>query len=250
MSVRGSIVVITGAGSGIGRGLAEGFCRDGAQVVGIGRTEADLAATAESVGRDKMTFVVGDVARAEDVERLVQHAEAQHGRIDVLINNAALYPKERFLESEMDAWAKVIDVNVVGMARCCHRVLPGMLERGHGRVINVGSFAWKGPIPTASAYSASKGAVRALTRGIAVEIDRELYPDVLVNELVPGVYRTRMTPDASDPPSEAYEHARTLVNLPAGGPHGETFVKSELHREYEGRRAKLKRLARQLLQRA
>jgi NAD(P)-dependent dehydrogenase (short-subunit alcohol dehydrogenase family) len=240
-------VVVTGGGVGIGRGLVAGFVKDGAEVVAIGRTEADLAETARLHGEGRMHFVVGDVSAAADVERLFAEAEERHGGVDILINNAAVYPKVLFLDSEMDDWAKALEINVVGMARCCHRALPGMLERGFGRILNVGSFAWKGPIPTASAYSTSKGAVSALTRSIACEIDRGRHPDVLVNEFIPGVIQTRMTPDRGDDPMDVYPRARSVVALPAGGPHGRIFVLGELFEENHGPRSRLKRLINRLI---
>jgi NAD(P)-dependent dehydrogenase (short-subunit alcohol dehydrogenase family) len=237
----GKVVVVTGAGSGVGRGFAVGFARDGAQVVGFSRTVADLACTAELCGPGKMHGVVGSVAVEADVDRLFAETMQRYGRVDILVNNAALYPKIGFLESPWSDWAQVIETNVLGMALCCRKALPGMMERGHGRIINIGTFAWRGPIPDASAYSVSKAAVPVLTKAIAVEIDRERYPDVLVNELVPGIYRTRMS-DAGEDPMDAYAHARVVASLPSGGPTGSTFVRSELWVEHVGIRAKLRRI--------
>jgi NAD(P)-dependent dehydrogenase (short-subunit alcohol dehydrogenase family) len=230
MRYQDKTVVITGAGSGIGRGLAAGFCADGANVVGFGRTAAALEATAREIGRGKMHVVVGDLGREEDITRLFAEARSRFGRIDVLVNNAALYPRHLFLEGPADELERVLEVNVLGMARCCRAVLPDMLARGHGRILNLGSFAWRGPIPTASAYSISKAAVHVLTKSIAVEIDRARYPDVLVNELVPGIVKSGMSPEGLEP-AEVYPFARAIVDLPAGGPHGELFLKGELHRE-------------------
>jgi len=235
------VVVITGAGSGIGRGFAIGFARDGALVVGISRSAADLATTRELCGGDKMHGVAGDISVEADVDRLFAEVARRHGRVDILVNNAALYPKAGFLESSHRDWAQVFQVNVMGMALCCRKALPGMLERGHGRIVNVGTFAWRGPIPGASAYSVSKACVPVLTKSLAVEIDRARHPDVLVNELVPGVYRTRMSEGGEDP-MDAYPHARFVASLPSGGPTGETFLRSELLVEYVGMRAKLRRI--------
>ena len=233
-------VIVTGAGSGIGRGFAVGFCRDGANVAAIGRTREDLDETARLCGAGKMHFVVGDVSRPEDVERLFSEANQRYGKVDVLVNNAAVSPRVAFLESTHEEWCKVIEINLLGMALCCRAVLPGMLERGFGRIINLGSFAWKRPIANSSAYSASKGAVRAFTKALAAEIDRVRYPDVLVNELMPGVAKTRMSDSGADPMS-LYAHARFVASLPRGGPTGEAFVQSTLHIEDYGLRARLKR---------
>jgi NAD(P)-dependent dehydrogenase (short-subunit alcohol dehydrogenase family) len=244
MIFRGKTVVITGAGSGVGRALALGFAADGADVFGIGRTASDLEQTASRCG-DRMQFVVGDVAREADVERLFEAVTRRHGKVDVLVNNAAQYPKRNFLESSHAEWAHAIETNVIGLALCCRKALPGMLERGHGRIINMGSFAWKGPGPASSAYCSSKAAVTVFTAALASEVDRARYPDVLVNELLAGVFRTRMS-ETGDDPAEAYAQARTVASLPAGGPHGQIFLRSQVFVEEHGVRARLKRIARRL----
>jgi NAD(P)-dependent dehydrogenase (short-subunit alcohol dehydrogenase family) len=238
-------VVLTGAGSGIGRAFAQGFARDGAEVVAIGRTRADLEATAALCG-GKMRFVVGDVTREADVDRLFAEAG---GKVDVLINNAAQYPKKTFLESSHAEWTHAFETNVIGLALCCRKALPGMLERGHGRIINMGSFAWRGPIPASSAYCSSKAAVTVFTKALANEIDRARHPDVLVNELLAGQFRTRMS-DVGEDPADAYPHARTVASLPAGGPHGEIFLHSAIFVEEGGLRSRVKRRLRRLLGRA
>ncbi len=244
--VEGKIVVITGAGSGVGRGLAAGFCREGARVVGLGRTEADLAETADRFGEGRMRFVVGAVRQPEDVERLFADAESAHGRVDVLVNNAALYPKERFVEHDMERFAQALQVNVLGVGLTCRRALPGMLERGHGRIVNVGSYAFKDPIPTAAIYSATKGAVDVLTKALAVEVT---HPDVRIYQWMPGVCRTRLTPDLGDDPMTDYAGCRVVATLPAGGPHGRTFLGTELIEEGggDGVRGKVKGALRRFL---
>lgn len=244
MLFSGKTVVVTGAGAGIGRALAVGFFADGANVVGVGRTAATLEETAALCG-GRMAAVVADVGNRRDVERSFAEVEARFGRVDILINNAALYPRERFLAPSFDSWIQAIETNVIGMALCCRAVLPGMLERGYGRILNVGSFAWKGPIATASAYSVSKGAVYVLTRALAVEIDRERYPDVLVNEFLPGIVRTSMSESGIEP-QDVYPHARAVASLPSGGPTGETYLQSALLTEDEGRLAPVRRALRRL----
>lgn len=241
-------VVVTGAGQGIGRSLSVGFAKDGAHVVGISRTESDLAETARLCGGEQhMRYVVGDISRPQDVERLFAEAENWRGRVDVLVNNAAVYPKQEFVASNIEEWAKSVEINVIGMARCCHRALPGMLERGHGRIINLGSWAWKGPIPMASAYSVSKGAVFVLTPSIACEIDRARYPDVLVNEFLPGAVHTRMTPDRGDDPADVYPSLRDVALLLPNGPHGQRFDRHGLIHTDVGRTVKLKQRIKRFL---
>jgi NAD(P)-dependent dehydrogenase (short-subunit alcohol dehydrogenase family) len=225
MMFAGRTVVVTGAGSGIGRAIAVGFCADGAEVMGISRTRENLERTASLCPGGRMRFMVGDVGRPADVEALFAETLRRWGRVDILINNAALYPKVAFLASTHDEWSHAIQTNVIGLAHCCRAALPGMLERGFGRIVNVGSLAWIRPIANSSAYSVSKSAVRALTRAIAADIDRARYPDVLVNELLPGVFRTGMSESGADP-AEAYPHARFVASLPRNGPTGQTFLHS------------------------
>ena len=98
-----------------------------------------------------------------------------------------------------------------------------------------------GPISNSSAYSVSKGAVRVFTRALATEIDRSRYPDVLINELLPGVVRTRMS-DAGEDPKDVYAHARFVASLPPNGPTGRTFLRSALYIENHGLRARVRRL--------
>ena len=240
MNLSSKTVVITGAGSGIGRALALGFAEDGANVVGFGRTRANLKETVQLCRSGHLSYVVGDVASEEDVARLFEEAIARHGQVDILINNAAIYPKVSFLDLPHREWARVIETNVVGVALCCRRALPEMLRRGFGRIINVGSFAGKHPIPDSSAYSTSKAALRSLTKALASEIDREKFPNVLVNEFVPIPVKTSMSSNGADPMA-VYPHAKFVVGLPADGPTGRIFKGSVLHIEDYGLRARLRR---------
>jgi len=237
----GKTVVITGAGSGVGRSLAIGFSGDGARVIGLGRTRETLEETASHCD-GRMRFVAGDVSQEADVDRLFEEAARETDGVDILVNNAAVYPKEAFLEGSHADWVAAFATNVFGMALCCRKALPGMLDRGHGRIINMGSFAWKGPIACASAYSSSKAAVSVLTKSLVTEIDPGRYPDVLINELLAGQFKTAMS-DVGEHPDAAYPHARTVASLPAGGPTGEIFLHSEIFSEESGGlRARLRRL--------
>lgn len=233
-------VVITGASGGLGRAMALGLARDGATVIGFGRSAAGLQETRTMCPPGKMYTVAGDLTQRPDVEALFAEAHLRTGRVDVLINNGAAYPKKPFVGEPFADWEHAVLTNVIGTARCCHLVLPGMLARGFGRIINVGTFAWMGPIPSSSAYSASKGAIRPLTRALASEVDRGRYPDVLINEFIPGEYRTGMS-DHGEEPEAVYPHLRHVISLPSGGPTGQTFLKSEMLQEPARLKTRIKR---------
>lgn len=245
MGFSNKTVLVTGAGSGLGRAIAIGFAQDGARVVGIGRHEAALAETRRLCGTDRMAFVVGDVASEADAAAAFALAKREFGPVDILVNNAAQYPKAAFLDGAFSDWRRAVDTNVIGTALCCRLALPDMLERGFGRIINVGTFAWLGPIANSSAYSASKAAIRPFTKSIALEIDRARYPDILVNEFIPGEFQTGMSERGEDP-SAVYPHLKVVASLPRGGATGETFFKSEMLREPVSRRQRVKQLVSRL----
>lgn len=233
-------VVITGASGGLGRAMAVGFASDGATVIGFGRNEDGLAETQRLCPVGKMFWVAGDLTREADVQQLFAEATDRSGRVDILVNNGARYPRKAFVGEPFDDWEHAVLTNVIGTARCCHLALPGMLERGFGRIINVGTFAWMGPIPNASAYSTSKGAIRPLTRSLASEVDRARYPDVLINEFSPGKFRTAMSDEGEDP-AAVYPYLKFVVSLPSGGPTGETFFKSDMLQEPVRIKTRIKR---------
>lgn len=232
-------VVISGAGSGIGRALAIGFSRDGQRVIGLGRSEPGLVETGGLAAPGTFDYRLVDIADAAAVEAVFRDI----GPVDVLVNNAAVYPREFFLDQSAADWTAVILTNLCGPAYCCRACLPGMLARNHGRIINVGSLADWWPIPAASAYSASKGGLHALTKALAAEIDPVRYPDVLVNEMLPRATRTSMSAQG-DSPDALYPLARRMAGFPAGGPTGRMFNPEREIVANEGLRARLTRMLR------
>jgi len=234
-------VVITGAGSGIGQALSLGFASDGYRVVGLGRTNSSLQDTQERSQSPNFSFKVVDVANDEIVNRVFSDIASEIGTVDVLINNAAVYPRDYFLDQSAKEWTQAILINICGVANCCRAVLPQMLERNAGRIINIGSLADINPIPASSAYSVSKAGLHSLTRALSAEIDRGRYPNVLINELNPGANKTRMSASGQEP-ANVYPFAKQLVDLPAGGPTGRMFLDGREILPGDGLKARIKHL--------
>jgi NAD(P)-dependent dehydrogenase (short-subunit alcohol dehydrogenase family) len=208
----GKVVVITGAGGGIGREAAVLFSEEGASIcvadVSAEQGEATAAACREAF------FQQVDVVDPASVEAMYEATAQRYGGIDVLYNNAGIMPADdaSILETEPDAWDRVLDVNAKGVYLCCRQGIPRLLERGGGSVINVASFvALVGAATSQIAYTASKGAVLSLTRELAVEFARR---GVRVNALCPGPVETPLLLRLFEEDPAAYERRR--VHLPMG----------------------------------
>jgi NAD(P)-dependent dehydrogenase (short-subunit alcohol dehydrogenase family) len=172
----GKVCVITGTASGIGAEAAGVFAREGAKVVGV-----DLAAGA----RGDLT-IQADVTDEQQVRAMYERARAEFGRIDVLWNNAGINPNDdsSVLETSLEAWQRVQDVNVRSVFLCCKHGIPHLLAAGGGSVINTASFvAVMGAAVSQISYTASKGAVLAMSRELGIEFARR---GVRVNALCPG----------------------------------------------------------------
>ena len=163
----GAHVVITGGARGIGRATAEAFRARGARV-SLGDLDLDTAAaTAEEIGAGAHHV---DVTDAASYDAFVAAAEAGHGPVDVLVNNAGVMPNGAFLEMDPALDRLTIDVNVHGVLNGMRRVLPGMVERRRGHVVNIASLAGKFPVPGLAVYNASKFAVVGLTAATRLEM--------------------------------------------------------------------------------
>ena len=187
MKLEGKVAIVTGAGSGIGKALAARLARDGASVVIADIRNFDVAAAeiAKAAGAKTLGLQV-DVSSESDVARMAAEAMNAFGRIDILVNNAALFSTlelRPFENIEAAEWRKVMDVNTLGVFLCCRACAPHMRSGGYGRIINLASGAPLKGVPLFLHYIASKGAVIAMTRGLA----RELGADgITVNSLAPG----------------------------------------------------------------
>ncbi len=210
INLKGRIAVITGAGQGIGLTVASRFLASGANVAIWDINESVLApAVATLGGGDKVTTEHVDIADYESVERATRATLAHFGRIDILVNNAAVVgPNVKLVDYPLDAWRQVIDVDINGTFHCCRAVVPAMLEQDYGRIVNIASIAGKEGNPTASAYSSAKAAVIALTKSLGKEVASA---NIAVNCVTPAVART---PGAME---QAPEHiAYMLGKIPRG----------------------------------
>lgn len=213
------VVVVTGATSGIGAAAVAALACEAAGVAAFGRR------TKASPGsRDNVLAVAGDINSVSDVKALLEQAVARFGRIDALVNCAGVYPKGKFLDIGHEDWRSGIETNLLGYALVCRRILPLMMAQGHGRIVNMGTrLAWECG-DHGSSYSCSKAGASMLTRCIASEIDRNRFPDILVNDLIPGPTRTEMN-DVGQAPEAVVPYIRDLLLLPEGGATGRTFFR-------------------------
>jgi NAD(P)-dependent dehydrogenase (short-subunit alcohol dehydrogenase family) len=208
----GKVCVITGAGGGMGREAALLFSEEGAQVC-VADVDGDAAEQTARDARDAFAAQV-DVADEASVGAMYAETSARFGGIDVLYNNAGISPADdaSILETDLDAWQRVQDVNTKGVFLCCKHGIPHLLERGGGSVINVASFvAIVGAATSQISYTASKGAVLSLSRELAVQFARQ---GIRVNALCPGPVETPLLLRIwGDDPAAAQ---RRLVHLPMG----------------------------------
>jgi NAD(P)-dependent dehydrogenase (short-subunit alcohol dehydrogenase family) len=207
----GKVAVITGAASGIGRETARRFAEEGAKVC-----VADLADEPgkETAAEVDGIYVHADVTDPEDVQSMYREAAERFGGIDVLFNNAGISPPDddSILETELDAWDRVQNVNLKSVYLCCKHGIPHLIERGGGSVINTASFvAVMGAATSQVSYTASKGGVLAMSRELGVQFARQ---GVRVNALCPGPVNTPLLQElfAKDPEKAQ----RRLVHLPMG----------------------------------
>ena len=207
----GKVAVITGAASGIGREAARRFAEEGARVCVADLADEPGRRTAEEVDG---LYVHADAADPEDVQRMYREASERFGGIDVLFNNAGISPPDdgSILETEMDAWERVQNVNLKSVYLCCKHGIPHLLGRGGGSVVNTASFvAVMGAATSQISYTASKGGVLAMSRELGVQFARQ---GVRVNALCPGPVNTPLLQElfAKDPERAA----RRLIHLPMG----------------------------------
>jgi NAD(P)-dependent dehydrogenase (short-subunit alcohol dehydrogenase family) len=216
--------LVTGGGRGIGAGIARELAADGWDVVVTARTAGEVDAVAAEIDGHA---VVGDVSKQEDVERMVAAA----GEVDLLVANAGIAIWEQTpWEVPVEEWWHVHEVNVLGVHLCCRAVIPGMLERGRGRIVITGSGASYLPGSASTAYASSKAAVGRYGETLANHL-RDRIPVFVIS---PGLVQTEMTADAfpEDAPWTPPELAPRLVRELASG-RFDTLAGRYLHAEHD-----------------
>ena len=210
MSLENRFALVTGAGRGIGHAIALGYARAGASLAIVARNEQELTATAEeirSLGR-KVLVIAADLSEPTIPQKIVEQVADQLGTVDILVNNAAVgssaNPKP-VVDFDDDFWDYTLALNLSAPYRLSKAVLPRMLERKRGRILNIASLAGKIGLPHGAAYAVSKHGLIGLTRTLAMEVAKE---GITVNAICPGPVRSR----ASDKRMQ-FDAARTQTSL-------------------------------------
>ena len=193
--LEGRVVLITGGGRGIGRAIARACAAEGGRLALVSRTAAELEETAAMV-RDEHAAeaiaLLADVSVRDQVDLAVDRALAHYGAIDVLVNNAGnIGPVNTVWDSDPEEWARTIAIHLMGVFYGCHAVLPHMLERGRGRIINMSGVGG----PNTTAYDAAKTAIVNFTENLALELKDT---PITVNAISPGSIHTRMWKETRD----------------------------------------------------
>jgi len=208
----GKTAIVTGAGTGIGRGIALALAREGASVAAAGRRREILDETARQIvaAGGRCLAVPTDVSSAAQVAALVELTASTYGPVDILVNNAGVHVPGGILATSEEQWDWLMSINLKGVFLCCKAVAPSMLERRWGRIVTISSVGALTPSLNA-AYCASKGAVVTLTKSMALDLSPH---GVTVNAICPGPITTEMTRERfEDPTTRAQQLARARVGF-------------------------------------
>ena len=211
MRLKGKIALVTGAGSGIGKCIAETYVREGARVA-LADIDAEAAKSAARIIGNNTVALRCDVSKKADVAKAIEETVAAFGALDILINNAgATHINKPMLSIEEEEYDRIFAVNVKGVFFACQAAVPALRKQGGGVIINIGSTAGLRPRPGLSAYNATKGAVHVLTKALAVE----LAPDgIRVCAIAPVATETPLLPSFLGPAEGMRE--KFIATIPLG----------------------------------
>ena len=195
MRLKNKVGIITGGGRGIGEAIALAFAREGARLAIASRTQTELDQVVSQI-RDlggQVQAVRTDVSNRDDVIRLIETTLRSYGQIDILVNAAGVYgPIGPVWDIDVDEWIQAMQINLFGTFMCCHAVLPYMIERRQGKIVNFSGGGATSPLPRFTAYGVSKTAIVRLTETLAEEV-KEF--NIQVNAVAPGAVDTRLQDD-------------------------------------------------------
>jgi len=193
MQLQGKVALVTGAGRGLGRAIAERYAREGAAVAAVSRNRSELEDLVQGIesGGGQGLSLVGDVSRPEDLQWMAEEISQSLNSVDILVNNAAVIGPSEFLE-DPQSWRQTLEINLLGAARCIQEILPLMSGHHQGTVINISSGLSRMAFPRFSAYCASKAGLEQLSRCLAEEFGPQ---GLRVACLDPGVMDTSMQED-------------------------------------------------------
>ncbi|WP_405143852.1 SDR family oxidoreductase [Paenibacillus sp. FSL H7-0942] len=212
-NVKGKVVVITGASSGIGESTARLLAQHGAHVVIGARRMERLEALASSIRLEggSVEYHSLDVTRLEEMQTIVDLAQTRYGRVDVILNNAGVMPLSPLDSLKVDEWNRMIDVNIRGVLHGIAAGLPVMKKQGFGQFINIASIGAYAVSPTAAVYCATKYAVRAISEGLRQEVGG----DIRVTLVSPGVTESELADTISDEEARDLMKEYRRISIPA-----------------------------------
>ena len=205
----GKVAVVTGAAGGIGAAIAAALVEAGA-AVGVWDLDGGRAKEVADGSAGRARGVEVDITSRSSVEAAVVATESAFGPVDVLVNNAGIDRIEPFLQSEEATWERIVAVNYLGTVRCCHVLVPGMVERGSGRVVNIASDAGRVGSSGEVVYSGTKGGVIAFSKALAREVAAK---GVTVNVVCPGPTDTALLDQVAEASQKLYDGLAKAVPM-------------------------------------
>jgi 3-hydroxybutyrate dehydrogenase len=216
MKLSNKVALITGGGRGIGRAIAFAFAREGARVALLARTVEQIERTAAEIANEcrlETMFAECDVSIKESVEHAFMTVRERFGVLDILVNNAGIAESAPVVRTSDEMWERHLAINLNGPFYCTRAALPGMIDRGWGRIINIASIAGKTGASYIAAYTASKHGVVGLTKSVAMEVASR---GITVNAICPGYVETDMATHAIEnimaKTSKTGDEARDILN--------------------------------------